>query len=215
MGLIQNLGSIFKRQPKERGLLFFDTETTDLVPGEIAQLSYLITDKELNILKACNYYFSVEKMSRSASKVNGLTKKKLHILSDGKYFSHHCREIYSDFENKCLIAHNLDFDLKFLNAEYKKLRLARVRYKPNGNICTMKYFTSICKLQDSYGRIKYPKLSELVDFLGIDPDYIYSFASNVFGDLDMRYHDSRYDTVAVYLVFKKARELGYLSRPSV
>ena len=50
--------------------VFLDTETTGLHPGQIAQLSYIVTDEELNIKKAFNQYYSVEQMSRGAAKVS-------------------------------------------------------------------------------------------------------------------------------------------------
>lgn len=43
--------------------IIFDTETTGLKAetNQIAQLSYIIADNDLNILKSKNFYFKVKK----------------------------------------------------------------------------------------------------------------------------------------------------------
>ena len=47
--------------------IYLDTETTDKVPGQIAELSMIIEEANTNkFVKAVNYFFTVEKMSEEA-----------------------------------------------------------------------------------------------------------------------------------------------------
>jgi len=56
-------------------LLVFDTEATDLEPGQICQLAYLLEqDGEIT---ARNYFFSVDDMSPGAQEVHGFSKEML------------------------------------------------------------------------------------------------------------------------------------------
>ena len=81
--------------------IIFDTETTGLKVevNQIAQLSYVIIDSELNILKSKNFYFKVKRVEEMASKINGLTVDKLEGLSDGKTFRDCSDEIFYDHFN--------------------------------------------------------------------------------------------------------------------
>ena len=61
-------------------LLVFDTEATDLEPGQICQLAYLLEqDGEIT---ARNYFFSVDDMSPGAQEVHGFSKEMLEELSN-------------------------------------------------------------------------------------------------------------------------------------
>ena len=91
-------------------IIYFDTETTGLYPGRIIQLSYVLEDGES--VKGKNFYFFVEWIDPSATKVHGITVEKLAELSKGKTFSDYADEIYEDFKNASLVvAHNVRFDL--------------------------------------------------------------------------------------------------------
>ena len=57
-------------------VLYFDTETTGLYPGEICQLSYIMQDK--GGVSAKNFYFAVDFVEYGALKVHGLTAEKLN-----------------------------------------------------------------------------------------------------------------------------------------
>ena len=75
-------------------LLFLDTETTDLKPGQIAQLSYIINDG-ISLLHK-NFFFSVENMSFGAQNVHGFSKDILSKLSNGQTFKDVYKELISD-----------------------------------------------------------------------------------------------------------------------
>lgn len=181
---------------------FLDVETTGFEPGQIAQLAYIITDDDLNFVKAENYYFSVDSMPRAATEVHGLTKAKLKKLSDGKEFYHSAPQIAEDLKNCDIICHNLDFDSEFLDYE---LRSCAQYTKLNYSACTMQYFTDICQLRPKRnGKWKWPKLNEVLSHLKITEQEVLDNAKRLFECEDISFHDARFDVSAVYLICSKA-----------
>lgn len=202
MGIIQSMWKT------ERGqIIFFDTETTDLRPGEIAQLSYVVTNECLEPLKARNFYFTVQKMSPGASQVNGLTTEKLIVLSEGRRFDDHYQEIHSDFHQQNLVAHNVNFDMNFMQSEFSRRGVA---FAAGNCFCTMKYFTEICQLPGGKTRYKYPKLAEVLQHYRIGDQEVADFAMQAFGNFNGSFHDSRFDVAALYLICKRASEEEYI-----
>ncbi len=188
-------------------ILFFDTETTGLIPGGIIQLSYIMERK--NGTAAKNFFFAVDYIEPSATEVHGFTVEKIYELSGGRTFSEFMEEIYDDFSSADLIvAHNARFDIGFMIAEYCRCE-RRFRYKEEFD--TMRYFTPILKLERANHKgWKFPKLGELCEYFEIYPYDITRKTVELFGDAAGR-HDARYDTVAMYLSFvegtKKIAEL--------
>jgi len=186
-------------------ILFFDTETTGLYPGQICQLSYIMQTKD-NIT-AKNFFFSVDFVEPSALAVHGFSVQKLKELSLGKEFKHHFDEILLDFEKADLIcAHNTSFDFSFMRKEYQ--RLNQTFYIKN-EFCSMKKATPICKLSRKTGAgYKYPKLSELCSFLAISDSEISKISDQLFGEKSS-FHDARFDTSALYLAVNKCIKLQH------
>lgn len=177
-------------------VLFFDTETTGLKPGKIAQLSYIIYSDGSVCGK--NFYFAVDYVEPSAQAVHGLSKEKLFALSGGKVFSDHADEIYDDFAAaNVLVAHNAPFDISFMRAEFSYIdRL----FSYQGVFDTMRYFTDIIKLPRLHStHFKFPKLSELKDYAEVYDYDVTRFVMKNFGDGAAFYHDARFDTAAMYL----------------
>ena len=183
---------------------FLDVETTGFTPGQIAQLTYIITDDELNFVKAKNYYFSVDTMPQGATAVHGLTKVKLRKLSNDTGFFDHAREILDDLQECDMICHNTEFDSSFIIEEFHNIGLK----PPKGfAACTMKYFTNICKLHPKrYGEYKWPKLEEVLKHTGISAEDVLAAAKSIFGCEDIGFHDSRFDATAVYLICSKGMD---------
>jgi len=182
-------------------ILYFDTETTGLRPGQIAQLSYVMQTDKGDMAK--NFFFTVDSMDYGAFMVHGFSVEKLKSLSCGKRFRDHFDEIEKDFNSADLIVcHNTAFDFMFMRAEFS--RLNKVFYVKN-EFCTMKGLTSVCKLLRSSGAYKYPKLSEACAYFNINNCEIQSVSKQFFGSV-ADFHDARFDTTALYLVANFAME---------
>ena len=184
-------------------ILYFDTETTGLRPGNICQLSYVMEDAFGVMAK--NFFFTVDMVEYSAYLVHGFSVEDLFNLSGGKRFVEHIKEIAFDFALADLIvAHNISFDLNFLRAEFDNVGEC-FRYK--NDFCSMKSAVPICKLPRKTGAgYKYPKLTELCQFLHIIEDEIVDKERLLYGSITSS-HDARFDTTALYLCAKKASEI--------
>jgi len=180
---------------------FLDTETTGNKHTQIAQLSYIITDDDLNVVMAKNFFFKVAAMNPFALKLHGLSLKKLEELSQGKSFADHIDEIEQDLSNCQLVCHNYRSDHDILATEFK--RLGR-KFRPASGFCTMAHFRPVCVIADKEGKNKNPSLKEIVSFFAIDNEEISQCTSELFGLENLPSHDSRYDTAAVFLVCKTA-----------
>ncbi|MBO5712630.1 MAG: 3'-5' exonuclease [Clostridia bacterium] len=183
-------------------IIYFDTETTGLTPGRIVQLSYIIDYGDS--IKAKNFFFAVEYVPPEVVAVHGFSAEKLAVLSGGKTFSDHIDEIENDFSSAdVIVAHNVSFDIKFLSSEFAyQDRL----FKYNKTFDTMKYFCGICKIpRANHKGYKYPKLSELCDYLDVYPYDITRETIKLFNNAT-NFHDARYDTSALYLSVKTAMQ---------
>ena len=190
--------------------IYLDTETTDKVKEKIAELSMIIEEANTNkFVKAVNYFFTVEKMSEEALSVHHLDQGLLYELSGGAKFSDKAAEIYNILKGNRIIAHNEVFDERFISSE---LWRCGISFAPGDRFCTMKYFKDVLQIPSKfkkYGKYKNPKLSEVVDFLGIDKDKVISYSERWFNysSKDMQYHDSRFDTAAMYIAVNIYREV--------
>lgn len=186
-------------------LIVFDTEATDLTPGQICQLSYLIVDG--NQVTGKNMFFQVDSMSEGAQEVHGMSMEDLRALSGGNRFEDRAQEIFDDFSSvSTLVGHNVSADDRYLRVELTRLNMNLGRIN---TFCTMNYFTSetALKRKVNTGRPKPPKLCELVEFFGLTEDMIAGSAEAWFGG-GGALHDARFDTAATYLCLKEATRLG-------
>lgn len=187
--------------------IVFDTEATDLTPGQLCQLSALIVrDGEV---EARNWYFSVDEMSEGAYEVHGLSMERLEELSGGRYFEDDAEELFQLFSGAdLLVGHNIAADDSYLRVEFTRcgLKLKRIN-----TFCTMNYATGIMNMQRKVqiGRPKPPKLEELCLWYGIDEEAIKAHSAQWFGGGSDK-HDARYDTAATYLCLKAAIAKGDL-----
>jgi DNA polymerase III subunit epsilon len=183
----------------EDSMIFLDTETTDYTPGQIAQLSYILADESESV-RAKNFFFTVESMSRGAEQVHGFSKKMLQELSEGRTFADQLDRFRDDFTDRTLVAHNAPFDLSFLAAEFGRLGLY---YAPK-TFCTMRKCTQVCRIpHPKRGGFKWPTLAEALRALEISPDEVNALASNLFGGEQNAFHDARFDSTAVWLIYRK------------
>lgn len=180
--------------------VFLDTETTNIRPGQICQISYIV-DNGVN-LRAVNHFLEVDEMSSGAEAIHGFSIDKLKTLSCGKRFKDISNSLFSDLKDSLLICHNIAFDYSFLQDEFWRLSLN----VPSCDIfCTMMYFVNICKIpgRSFLRNYKWPTLMELAGYLGITDNAVLKFQSDCFGS-DKVAHDSRYDTTVLYLCYQEA-----------
>ncbi len=184
-------------------IIYLDTETSGLNPGQICQLSYILQDR--NKISAKNFFFDVEFVEYGAYMVHGFSVEKLRLLSRGLGFNNHVEEVEKDFNLADVIcAHNTSFDFKFLSKEF--WRCGR-EFLPKEQFCTMKNSITACKLSRANSRgYKYPKLGELCSFLGITDSQINQATSKLFCS-QAGYHDARFDTTALFLSANKGAQI--------
>ena len=187
--------------------IVFDTEATDLVPGQLCQLSALVvTDGQVEGL---NLYFSVDQMSEGAYEVHGLSMEDLAELSGGVYFEDKAEELLALFNSaNLLVGHNVAADERYLRVELERCGL---KMKKINTFCTMNYATGLMNLKRQVvtGRPKPPRLEELCAYYGITPDAINEGCAQWFGGGD-KLHAARYDTAATWLCLKAAVARGDL-----
>ena len=183
-------------------IIYLDTETTGLYPGQICQLSYVLETKKG--VTAKNFFFSVDYVEKGAEAVHGFSKQKLDILSGGKTFKDFYEEIDKDLRTADLvITHNVAFDFMFLRNEYQRIG---EDFAVKESFCSMKNTTAICKMQRSnHAGYKYPKLSEMAEYFGVTEGEIQKKTEELFG-ADASFHDARFDTVTVYLALERGRK---------
>ena len=183
-------------------ILIFDTETggLDAWRNDILQLSYQVIDgRSFRKVKEVNCYFPwPEDKSRvewGAIQVNGLTEEFLAIQELADRY-----EAINEFIDELIgcdlcVAHNGEFDRKFINATARREGIYPFEWPPM--IDTMKSTTNLCQLPSRSGRggYKWPKLIELAECLRIKTD-------------DINLHDSSADVELtkrcfIYLLEKK------------
>lgn len=189
--------------------IFFDTETTSLNPGQIGELSYIIEGAQ-GIEESGNIFFKVDSVDEGAQKVHGFSVDDFDRLSNGITFKDRHIEMHDLFKDKRLVAHNVPFDIKFISSE---LWRCGISFQPLDRVCTMDFFKRVLKIparSKRYGPYKNPKLSEVIDYYGLDTLKIAIYSEELFGTSErgQGYHDSRFDTAAMYVVTNVYRGLS-------
>lgn len=187
--------------------LFIDTETSGYKPGQICQLTYTITDDD-KVTIAKNFFLSCDFIDTGAEKIHGFSVERLKSLSGGKCFKDIAAEVADDLKDCIFIAHNAPFDLNFVKTEVERAGYA---FEIAGDFCTMRYFTDIIKLKGQYGKHKWPKLVETMNFLGIDSESkgFNKGLKQLYGGDGIAFHDARFDVCGLIMVYYKAMKMGY------
>ena len=182
-------------------ILIFDTETGGINAwaNDILQLSYQVIDgSTFQVLKEVNRYFpwpeDKYRVQWGAIQVNGLTEEYLATKELSNRFDA-INEFIDELEEcDICVAHNGEFDKKFINATAKREGNCPIDWPPM--VDTMKTTTNICCLPSRNGcGYKWPKLIELAECLRIKTD-------------DINLHDSSADVELtkrcfLYLLEKK------------
>lgn len=177
-------------------LVYLDTETNALAPGQIGQLSIII--EEDGTIRAKNYFMKIDYMTDGAMEVTHRDKEFYDKVSNGKTFKDYADDIENELSDATLIAHNLKFDENFISSEFWRINKV---FKPYERFCTMNYFAPIMNIPGGkYGKPKNPKLSELVEYFNIDEKKVLSYAKQLFNTGDeLTYHDAMYDTTSMFI----------------
>ena len=187
--------------------IFLDTETSGFEPGQICQLTYTITlDDKVECSK--NFFLTCDFVDPGAEKIHGFSVERLKELSGGKTFADIAEEVATDLKDGIFIAHNVEFDINFVRTEIER---AGFPFLIGGQFCTMKYFENIIKLKGKYGKYKWPKLEETMEFLQIDgtSKCFNDGLSRLFRNEGIGFHDARYDVCGLVTVYYKALKMGY------
>jgi DNA polymerase III subunit epsilon len=156
--------------------LFIDSETTGLPKSwsasieeidnwpRIVQLAWAIYDVEGNKECSKNYIIFPTgfKIPKDTVKIHGITTER--AKREGVHLHKVLPELNSDIDKiTTIVAHNIDFDLPIINAEFLRSGIKTNLLKKK-NYCTMKSpkVVSLCKIPNQYRRgYKWPKLCEL------------------------------------------------------
>jgi DNA polymerase-3 subunit alpha len=188
--------------------LIFDTETTGLPitksygvfpdytelnfynSSRIVQISYIITDYELNKLEESDTIIKADTFKIKNSSFHGITD--LISQTKGTPFVEFAEDLYHSLDHvDVLIAHNIDFDINILLSELFRYGLYECikKIQSKKHICTMKntkfLVNATFKMCDG---IKDPNLKEL-----------YHFAT---GEEMENHHNSMQDTLHLYRAIK-------------
>lgn len=185
--------------------ILLDTETTGLDSGNVVQLSYIVLNENNEFERAENYFFTVDYVPQEVIDVHGFTQEKLKKLSGGKRFSDYVLKIKADLDWNWFIAHNAEFDYKFLAWEFAA---CGSYFIPARTFCTMRYMTNIMKLPPKPGHVgyKYPRTSEMAEFFGVGLWDAKEVAVRFFGEENVSNHDARFDVSMLYLCYLKMLE---------
>lgn len=188
-------------------VIVFDTETTDLRPGQICQLSYLLAED--GHVTGKNMFFTVDEMSESSQEVHGMSMEMLEELSGGARFEDRVQEIFDDFSAcEWMVGHNVAFDDRFLRTELTRAGYELKRIRP---FCTMNYFTSDMQLRRKFrtGRPKPPKLIELAEYMELKTEDIEQNSALWFGGGEAA-HDARFDAAMTYMCLAEGTRRGMI-----
>lgn len=105
-------------------------------------------------------YYPEEKMNPHAAAAHGLTHEKL--LAEGIPLINALQSFDTlAAEATVFIAHNQVYDWLILRKAYLDLGISYDHLEDHRRMCTKELGTMVCKLTDSRGRLKWPKLEEL------------------------------------------------------
>ena len=161
-------------------ILFFDTETTGLPKSwgapasdtenwpRLVQLGWILADTAGNIIHQGNMIIKPDgfEIPEPAARVHGITTE--IALAQGKPLHCATTSFAMDLaQADAIVGHNVTFDVKVVGAELFRMLLDFVFERMDGmpRIDTMLSSTDYCKIRGANGRVKWPKLIELYQFL--------------------------------------------------
>ena len=161
-------------------ILFYDTETTGVPKSwsapasevdnwpRLVQLGWLLTDENGTVIRQGNMIVKPDgfEIPAGAVSVHGITTE--IAMRQGQPLADVINSFIGDLSQAdAIVGHNIPFDKKVVGAELHRLDLANVEEKMRvmQTVDTMTSSTNYCGIKNKYGRIKWPKLVELYQFL--------------------------------------------------
>lgn len=186
-------------------LLFFDTETTGFPEDwnapvsepdkwpHLVQIAWVVASTHGYYLKSESHIIKPEGFTIPAESVqfHGITTETAQIAGIDLHLA--LRRYLDDLQqyDPLLVAHNLEFDSKVLDAAFHRVGHGSVVAQRRG-VCTMKAATEVC----STGHGKWPKLEELY--------------RSLFGEALSGTHNALHDAMATSRCFFELTNLGVL-----
>jgi len=180
--------------------IVFDVETNGLNPREsVLSFSAVLLDDDLQEIEVWDrYYYPTEAYNSEAVSINGLTEEAIRNYRKGCSYPEHfkddeeVKELFNRADIDKFIAHNIPFDRRFVE------RHLGVSLDRCSNYCTMRatqYRYDAPYIHNATGEPKYPKLSEAVEWAGIDTKAIMERTGK-------GYHDSLFDVYCTIELYK-------------
>lgn len=169
---------------------------TDSGSGNLVQLSWIIANLSLNIITKKNFYILDNGIARqdffkkiSIDTINNYGVPSNVVLENLKYDLKHCYFI---------CGHNIDFDIRMIT-KYEALTNINTNVSNLIKLDTMKISKPYTNFKTPTGKPKFPKLSELYEFL--------------YCKVEDDFHDAEFDTFITYMCLKKIKELDWNMYP--
>lgn len=188
--------------------IFFDTETTGTPKNykapptdtsnwpRIIQLAWMVCDDDKRLIRGFSFNIKPDGwiVEPGAEAVHGLSVERL--METGHPAPNIIQKFFEDCDEcDTLVAHNMNFDFNVLACEAIRYRI-RAKRKIEKKVCTMESTTDLLRLPGNYGKFKWPKLSELHEYL---------FGQNFDGA-----HDAMVDIQACARCYFELQNRGYL-----
>lgn len=187
--------------------LFFDTETTGIpldwrAPAtdldnwpRVVQLAWELYDESATQLSSAVSLIKPDGFTipADASRVHGITTER--ALADGRDISDVLQEFLLCVPGATLVAHNIAFDEPVLEAEYFRLGM-QTPFAEQRKLCTMLSSTKFCRIRNTRGGLKWPRLEEL--------------HTHLFGSAFDGAHDATNDVTACARCFFELRRLAVI-----
>jgi DNA polymerase III epsilon subunit-like protein len=185
---------------KDFSFMIFDSETTGL-PGNgkrvyILQLSWILLDKNLTIIREENYYLKPPiSIPSEAISIHGITDEIVNRKASP------AKDVLLKFHQDAicserLVAHNFEFDADRVDFETRRAKIEAKSISTYKSICTMLKGAKYCKIPGRYGDYKWPRLEELADHTGIR--------------INSKLHDSLNDCMIVKDCLKVMLDEGFI-----
>lgn len=155
----ENLNHLNSKVDSSARVVILDTETTGLYPengDRVIQISLIFLDENLDFVADFSTLFNPSR-DVGRTDIHGITQGMVRIAPR---FNSMARKLATVLESKVIVAHNADFDMTFLVAEFMQSQVSVPRFG--------KVIDTLSLARKHVGGVRNYKLMTLVEHLGID-----------------------------------------------